>query len=728
MANESSNETDRSDGTLGTSAPTVAVGSLATPAQRIEGSCSCTEAQGRFEENPDLQSVVVALSDGGFAPLSRQHFRGIVADRSSEFMNHNSIESILNPAGSVVVESDASVAEACRAVLTHMHLGFAEELIVTGPGGVSTIMLTELLNELIVSADRFEQALRSNRLSSSEERFRSLVQNASDVVILVNAEGRIEYVSPAVRQVMGYAPDDELGKGVLDYVHPDHFAEVGERFVEVASEPGRSTRMELRARHHDGSWRWVDATATNLLHDQAVGGLVINYRDITDRKALEEQLRHQAFHDPLTGLANRALLRDRIDHALSHRRDGTSISAVMLMDIDDFKLLNDSLGHEAGDAALAAVAGRLSEVLRPADTAARLGGDEFAIFVEDISSPDEAVRIGERVLTAVQKPLRLGNRRLLLRSSLGVALAERGKQASDELLRNADVAMYRAKSQQRGGLALYESAMHAEVLHRLQVIEDLQVALGRGQLFLHYQPIVALARDEIVEFEALIRWNHPTRGMVSPIDFISAAEDTGLIIEIGEWVLREACRQARAWQLIDHRAPLGISVNLSPKQFERSDIVGTVGAALRDSGLAPTDLTLEITEGLLVADTDVSLSKLAALKDLGVRLSIDDFGTGYSSLSYLHRFPIDQLKIDKSFVDNVAQFGDGSTLARAVIGLGEVLGVGTVGEGIETREQVWMLVGLGCELGQGYYFSRPVPAQEAQDLLRKKFQVAANPS
>src|SRR5918992_6129777 len=246
-------------------------------------------------------------------------------------MNHNSIESILNPAGSVVVESDASVAEACRAVLTHMHLGFAEELIVTGPGGVSTIMLTELLNELIMSADRFEQALRSNRLSSSEERFRSLVQNASDVVILVNAEGRIEYVSPAVRQVMGYAPDDELGKGVLDYVHPDHFAEVGERFVEVASEPGRSTRMELRARHHDGSWRWVDATATNLLHDQAVGGLVINYRDITDRKALEEQLRHQAFHDPLTGLANRALLRDRIDHALSHRRDGPSISAVMLM-------------------------------------------------------------------------------------------------------------------------------------------------------------------------------------------------------------------------------------------------------------------------------------------------------------------------------------------------------------------------------------------------------------
>jgi diguanylate cyclase (GGDEF)-like protein/PAS domain S-box-containing protein len=643
-------------------------------------------------------------------------------------MNHNSIESILNPAGSVVVESDASVSEACRAVLTHMHLGFAEELIVTGPGGVSTIMLTELLNELIVSADRFEQALRSNRLSSSEERFRSLVQNASDVVILVNAEGRIEYVSPAVRQVMGYAPDDELGKGVLDYVHPDHFAEVGERFVEVASEPGRSTRMELRARHHDGSWRWVDATATNLLHDQAVGGLVINYRDITDRKALEEQLRHQAFHDPLTGLANRALLRDRIDHALSHRRDGTSISAVMLMDIDDFKLLNDSLGHEAGDAALAAVAGRLSEVLRPADTAARLGGDEFAIFVEDISSPDEAVRIGERVLTAVQKPLRLGNRRLLLRSSLGVALAERGKQASDELLRNADVAMYRAKSQQRGGLALYESAMHAEVLHRLQVIEDLQVALGRGQLFLHYQPIVALARDEIVEFEALIRWNHPTRGMVSPIDFIPAAEDTGLIIEIGEWVLREACRQARAWQLIDHRTSLGISVNLSPKQFERYDIVETVGAALRDSGLAPADLTLEITEGLLVADTDVSLSKLAALKDLGVRLSIDDFGTGYSSLSYLHRFPIDQLKIDKSFVDNVAQFGDGSTLARAVIGLGEVLGVGTVGEGIETREQVWMLVGLGCELGQGYYFSRPVPAQEAQDLLRKKFQVAANPS
>jgi diguanylate cyclase (GGDEF)-like protein/PAS domain S-box-containing protein len=728
MANESINETDRSDGSIRRPAPTVAVGSLAIPAERVDGLCSCAEAQGLFEENPELQSVVVALTDGGFALLSRQHFSAIVARRPSDFLENNSIESILDPAGSLVVESGDSVEQACRAVLAHMDLAFAKELIVTDPGGVSTVMLTDLLNELIGSADRFQQALRSNVLPSSEERFRSLVQNASDVVIVVNSEGRIEYVSPAVRQVMGYSPDDELGKGVLDYVHPDHFADVGERFVEVASEPGRSTRMELRARHHDGSWRWVDATATNLLHDQAVGGLVINYRDITDRKALEEQLRHQAFHDPLTGLANRALLKDRIDHALSHRRVGTSVSAVMLMDIDDFKLLNDSLGHKAGDAALAAVAGRLSEVLRPADTAARLGGDEFAIFVEDISSPDEALRIGERVLTAVQKPLEFGNRRLSLRSSLGVALAERGKQASDELLRNADVAMYRAKSQHRGGLALYESAMHAEVLHRLQVIEDLQGALGRDQLLLHYQPIVALARDEIVGFEALIRWNHPARGMVPPIDFIPAAEDTGLIIEIGEWVLREACRQARAWQLLDDRTPLGISVNLSPKQFERSDIVGTVGAALEDSGLPPADLTLEITEGLLVADTHVSLSTLAALKDLGVRLAIDDFGTGYSSLSYLHRFPIDRLKIDKSFVDNVAQYGDGSTLARAVIGLGEVLGIGTVGEGIETREQVWMLVGLGCELGQGYYFSRPVPAQEARDLLRRRFQVAANPS
>jgi diguanylate cyclase (GGDEF)-like protein/PAS domain S-box-containing protein len=727
MANESINETDRSDASIRRSAPTVAVGSLAAPAERVEGSCSCAEAQGLFDGNPELQSVVVALSDGGFALLSRQHLSALVAHRSTDFLDNNSIESIMDPVGSFVVESGDSVEKACRAVLAQMDLAFAKELIVTGPGGVSTIMLTDLLNELMGSADRFEQALRSNVLPSSEQRFRSLVQNASDVVIVVDSEGRIEYVSPAVRQVMGYSPDDELGKGVLDYVHPDHLADVGERFVEVASEPGRSTRMELRARHHDGSWRWVDATATNLLHDRAVGGLVINYRDITDRKALEEQLRHQAFHDPLTGLANRALLKDRIDHALSHRREGTSVSAVMLMDIDDFKLLNDSLGHEAGDSALAAVAGRLSDVLRPADTAARLGGDEFAIFVEDISSPDEAVRIGERVLTAVQKPLELGNRRLSLRSSLGVALAEPGKQASDELLRNADVAMYRAKSQYRGGLALYESAMHAEVLHRLQVIEDLQVARGRGQLLLHYQPIVALARDEIVGFEALIRWNHPTRGMVPPLAFIPAAEDTGLIIEIGEWVLGEACRQARAWQLLDDWTSLGISVNLSPKQFERSDIVGTVGAALEDSGLAPADLTLEITEGLLVADTHVSLSKLAALKDLGVRLAIDDFGTGYSSLSYLHRFPIDQLKIDKSFVDHVAQYGDGSTLARAVIGLGEVLGVGTVGEGIETREQVWMLVGLGCELGQGYYFSRPLPAQEAQALLGRKFQVAANP-
>lgn len=432
-----------------------------------------------------------------------------------------------------------------------------------------------------------------------------------------------------------------------------------------------------------------------------------------------QELANLAFRDPLTRLANRALLQDRVAHALSGRGRQADQVAILFVDLDDFKSINDTLGHAAGDRLLVEVADRLRDATRGSDTVARLGGDEFAILLERVHAPGEAVIVAQRVLHAMEAPFALGPRAVRVRMSIGVADGARCRDAS-ELLRNADVAMYSAKAAGKDRYAVFAPEMHTALLDRVELEADLRSALdGGGALSLAYQPIVRLADGGIVGFEALVRWRDARRGLVSPAQFIGVAEEAGLIVPLGTWVLGEACREAAGWQRARGTA-VGISVNVSGRQLEDAGIVDVVREALATSGLHPACLTLEITETTIMGDGAAALERLRALKALGVTVAIDDFGTGYSSLAYLQRFPVDVLKIDKAFVDQVAGGGNDAALARTIVALGEIMALRTVAEGIESEEQRAELHAMGCEFGQGYLFSPPTDAAGAADLLARR--------
>jgi diguanylate cyclase (GGDEF)-like protein len=427
---------------------------------------------------------------------------------------------------------------------------------------------------------------------------------------------------------------------------------------------------------------------------------------LTDARTVGTML-HQALHDSLTGLPNRALFLDRLAHALE-RGGVAGRVGVLFCDLDRFKTVNDSLGHAAGDELLVAVASRLSGCLRAGDTAARLGGDEFAVLIEDVRSEREAVAVAERLIEALNPPFEIRGREVFVSASVGVVV---GSGRGEELLRNADVAMYRAKAEGKGRCALFEPSMRAEVLDRIELEADLQRAVARNELVVHYQPVVSLADGSLAAFEALVRWRHPTRGLLAPLSFIPLAEETELIIDIGRWVLEESCAQAQRWGT-------SVSVNLSGKQLGQSDLVEVVARALARSGLAPERLWLEITETVLMHDTEATIERLRALKALGVRLAVDDFGTGYSSLRYLRRFPIDLLKMAKPFVDGLNASPEGTALAKTILELGHSLGLRTVAEGIEGAAELAQLRRLGCELGQGFLFAEPLSADDAGALLR----------
>jgi diguanylate cyclase (GGDEF)-like protein len=427
---------------------------------------------------------------------------------------------------------------------------------------------------------------------------------------------------------------------------------------------------------------------------------------------------HQALHDALTGLPNRALFKDRVEHALARvGRQGRPI-AVLFLDLDRFKSVNDRSGHAVGDQLLRRVGSRLLTCARESDTVARLGGDEFAILLEDVHDTRDAVYSARRILEALEAPFKLRDKQVAIGASIGIGLGTPGHQGYETLIRNADVAMYAAKRAGRGRYALFEAGMHDALVQRLKLEEDLRIAVEREEFLVQYQPIVALDQGRLVGVEALIRWRHPERGIVSPSEFITAAEDTGLIVPMGRWMLMEACRQARLWQ-DEHpdRPPLRVSVNLSPMQLQHQQIVQDVADALEQSALNPRDLQLEVTESVLMEETDANIATLERLKTLGVSLAIDDFGTGYSSLSYLRRFPIDVVKIDKTFIDGITDGPEASALARAIINLGQTLHLRTVAEGIEQAAQYAELRELGCDLGQGYHFARPLPAEGICDLL-----------
>jgi diguanylate cyclase (GGDEF)-like protein len=447
----------------------------------------------------------------------------------------------------------------------------------------------------------------------------------------------------------------------------------------------------------------------------------LNGRDVSERKAFEDQLTHQAFHDPLTNLANRALFADRVQHALSRQARESSRLAVIFIDLDDFKTINDSLGHGAGDQVLAEVGMRMNGYMRPMDTLARFGGDEFAVLLEDVGEPQDVTRVSERILKSLEPPFALDDKEVFVTASMGITIVQ-GEEAmtlgADELMRNADVAMYMAKREGKGHYRVFQPEMHTGVLERLELKGDLQRAIEHGELELYFQPVVDLESHRIGGLEALVRWNHPTRGLVPPLDFIPLAEETGLIVPLGRWVLREACMQAKHLQdTYPSDPPLGMAVNLSVRQLQKHGLVEHVQEALGESGLDPASLTLEITESMLMNDAELTIVRLTELKALGVRLAVDDFGTGYSSLSYLSQFPVDILKIDRAFVRPVADGAEESALAAAIVKLGEALHLTTVAEGIENNAQMSRLTELGCDVGQGFYFAKPMDLRAVSEYL-----------
>jgi len=608
-----------------------------------------------------------------------------------------------------------------------------------------------------VALDISDRKQAESDLIQREQRFRSLIENATDITIILDAEGIFRYISPSVKRILGYGPHHAIGRSALGTVHPDDCAAIAQTLHKALENPKRSqSPLEYRVRHRNGSWCYVEAVATNLLHDPAVKGIVINCHDITQRKLAEAQLLHDAFHDSLTGLPNRALFTDRLEHALRlAKRRKDYLFAVLFLDLDRFKVVNDSLGHAIGDQLLVAIARRLEICLRNGDTVARLGGDEFVLLLEDIDGVNEATSIVNRLQKRITSPILLGGQEVFITASIGIALSSGEYLEPINLLRDADTAMYRAKELGRARHEVFNTSMHAHALKLLQLENDLRRAIesikdpareedspqspqfppsglppisASPQFIIHYQPIVSIANNTINGFEALVRWQHPERGLVSPNEFIPIAEETGLIVPLGRWVLRTACQQIREWQqLFQNNPPLSVSVNLSVKQFSQPDLIEYIDRVLEESHLEGSSLKLEITESVLIENSESVTAMLVELRSRNIHLCIDDFGTGYSSLSYLHRFPTNTLKIDRSFVSRIGgnfDIGKGgidpTEIVRSIVTLSHNLGMDVVAEGVEKASQLSILKGLKCEFAQGFFFSKPVDSQTAAILIRQQ--------
>jgi diguanylate cyclase (GGDEF)-like protein/PAS domain S-box-containing protein len=610
-------------------------------------------------------------------------------------------------------------------------VGYVVLLPVKAGAGASTTFVLGLMFICLIGLSAINAQSRRRldaRRRAAEQRAETLLEASADAVLAVGRDGQLKYVSPSIHQLLGMNSADLTGRRLGELIGDDRLAGVQDFLNQMLALPiGRSDRTESKPRHADGHWVYVDVMGTNWINDPDLQAVVVSLRDIGARRELEQQLSRQAFTDSLTGMPNRAMFRRKLEEAVLTA--GERPVTVLLLDLDDFKLVNDNLGHSAGDDLLTTIAERLRAQVRPGDVLARLGGDEFAILMRDLD-PSDASKLAERLLTVAREPIRLGSRDVTCSLSLGIATTlaceptESGPANAEQLLGNADLAMYAAKRAGRNAYAIFDPTMSMSVLEEAQQRADLEHALEHDEFRVLYQPVVDMHTQRLTAVEALVRWQHPRDGLLGPYHFIAGAEANGLIVPLGRWVLREACAQLARWRAeTPEAAGLHVNVNLSARQFQYAGLVDDVAQALADAGLDAASLTLEITESMLMADIEAAKETLHALRRLGVRLAIDDFGTGYSSLSYLKQLPVDVIKIDKTFVDEVHIDEDDVALVDAVAGLGQALKMKTVAEGIETDEQWETLRRIGIDHGQGFLFGRPAEPAGIADLLTAKATV-----
>jgi diguanylate cyclase (GGDEF)-like protein/PAS domain S-box-containing protein len=625
------------------------------------------------------------------------------------------------------------------------------------PVEVSAKLLSDGQGVQAIVRDVSERKEAEAALQREKEFTDKLINGAMLGILAFDRECRYTVWNPGMERITGLTREQVLGRVAFD-VFP-FLKEIGQDWYIQQALAGNivtSTNQPYTV-PSTGKEGFFESRYSPLHNEEGevIGGLAV-VNDITERKALEEQIAHQAFHDPLTALPNRLLFMDRLAQALAHAAGRGGSVAVLFLDLDDFKVINDSLGHKCGDMLLCEVGKRIEACVRPGDTVARLGGDEFTVLLEGTRSPDDAIGVSERIASALVEPIQIDGHELFVTTSIGIALNTPHSSEPDELLRDADVAMYEAKKSGKSRHAVFDFKMNARAWKRLELESELRRALERGEFDVHYQPVINLNTGRIEEVEALVRWFHPKRGPISPADFIPVAEETGLIIPIGEWVLMEACKQVYEWHKAgdgyrvsgarsadghrprtpdprhpasDTRYPspdthkIGLSVNLSVRQFKQPDLVERISAVLHASGLDPDYLKLEITESVALDDTEATITTLDALHRLGIKLAIDDFGTGYSALSYLKKYPVDTLKIDRSFIANLGEDLEDTAIVRALTAFAQTLNLSVTAEGIETPEQLQHLRDLGCDTGQGYLFSRPLPFSELEGILNFEFLI-----
>ncbi len=590
---------------------------------------------------------------------------------------------------------------------------------VTDSDGTIVILLAELrtLSDERKSVAIIEATTRA--LAQAEDIFQAVAEYTSDLVCLHQPDGTYTYVSPSARRLLDIDPAAMVGTHPVDMSHANTRDALVQALKDAARRGADPTRFRHRVRHRNGSYRWYE-TALTPIRDASgeVRQLQSSGRDITEQRETEQSLIKQAFHDDLTGLPNKALLLDRLDQAFAVSRRSQQPIAVLFIDLDGFKTINDTLGHQAGDIALSKVAERLSAIVRPGDTLARIGGDEFVMLCAGTDGARGATAVARRILGAFDQPFVLGGHPVALGTSIGIATSL-GAENSSLLLDNADTAMYEAKHAGRGRFAIHDEVDQTIALERIDTEDALRRAVTNNELRLHYQPELDLNSGTIVGFEALVRWKHPDGRLVPPIEFIPLAEETGIIVEIGKWVITEACRQAAVWRLFrdPDSEPVRIWVNLSGRQLGDPELVEFIKTAITAAGITTDEICMEITESALMGDANAAALQLDELRGLGISLGIDDFGTGWSQFSYLHRLPLDVLKIDQSFVAGLATDRDSATIVAAIIDLAHALGLIVIAEGVENEEQLQVLKELDCDQALGYLFSKPKSSHHFDEVL-----------